>query len=118
MKANATISNPILSLNSENYEYRKFRILEILDSLPSRQSKQLKKMLPVVLGISRITFSNWLNASKTDTIDIPSSKLAVIAMSLNVQMIHLFNVEPKKYIIEKSTTPETDTILKSTGLVI
>jgi hypothetical protein len=83
----------MLKLNNQHYNLRKYKILELINSLPSDRAKELKKSMPIILDVHRQTFAFWLNASKSDSLEIPSIKLALIAKILNVPIQDLINIK-------------------------
>lgn len=93
MKPNITKKQPKLTFNNERYSERKYRIVEVLDNLPFSHARNLKAILPSILAISRQQFSKWCNAPIDSSLDIPSSKLLVLAANLSVQPADLFNVD-------------------------
>lgn len=113
-------SNKNLNLRLDNYFYnfRKYRILEILNSFPADHSKELKRQLPLKLDINRQTFANWLNASKSDTLEIPSIKLWMISKIVKVSIDELFNIDESELIFTDLFNSVANNILKKTGLTI
>lgn len=109
---------PDLRIDNQFYEFRKFAILQILNTLPADRSKELKNKLPVLLSVTKQTFATWCNASINSTIDIPATKLALIAKNLNVNIENLFNI--KISTIEELHYPclEPDSIILDSGLTI
>ena len=101
MKPNITNTKPKLTFNNQRYSERKYRIVEILDGLAFAHARNLKSILPDMLNISRQQFSKWCNATLDNSLDIPSSKLIVLAAILAVHPSELFN--PDLALIPKST---------------
>ncbi len=116
MQQNLSNVTPKLQLNNSFYEYRKYTILQIIDHFPAHLAKLHKKELPKLLNINRQTFSNWLNASISDTLEIPSIKLALIAKILNTSIEELINIPIPELQIKTESQKFRESILKQTEL--
>ncbi len=116
MQQNQSNVIPKLQLNNTYYEYRKYNILQIIDNYPSFLCKLYKSELPKLLEVNRQTFSNWLNASIFDTLEIPSIKLALIAKILNTSIESLINIPIPELQIKSESDKLQESILEQTGL--
>lgn len=115
---NSIYSNPILRMDNFNYELRKYKIIEILNSMPADISFLTKRNLPSILEVSKQTFANWCNASLTDSTEIPSEKLRIISIALNVSIEKLFNTKPPKFQIQITNSDLKSNILKQSSPII
>lgn len=116
MQENTSKLTPKLQLNNSYYRFRKYNILKLINSLPADMCLLYKKHMPNALGANRQTFANWLNASITDTLEIPSVKLAQIASFFQVPIEELFNVPIPPVIIKTEDEIMEETFLTQTGL--
>lgn len=116
MNTNVTKKSKVLNLTSENYNLRKYRILEIIDGLPSKTVKKLKLKIPVVLKITRQTFSRWCNLHINDANDIPALQLFKIANILQVEPKDLLNESLKNSIPKDVLNIEVKEAITITGL--
>ncbi|NJO90153.1 MAG: hypothetical protein HC831_15315 [Chloroflexia bacterium] len=108
MQQNLSNVTPKLQLNNSFYEYRKYNILRIIDGLPAHSSRLYRKELPKLLSVNRQTFSNWLNASIYDTLEIPSIKLALVAKIFSISIEELINIPiPELKVKTENQKPET-----------
>ena len=106
MSAKVTQPQAKLTLSNQNYSLRKYKLLQLIDSQPLYMAKNLQKNLPLLLGISRQAFSNYLNAPLGATLQIPSDKLLTLASLFNVQPSELLN-EPVKTLKLDSFIPKS-----------
>ena len=106
MSTKVTQEQVKLTLASQNYSFRKYKLLELIDSQPVYLAKNLQKNLPKALGISRQHWAHYLNASLESKLEIPGSKLLILAFMFHVEPFQLFNVLPKFLPLE-SFYPET-----------
>lgn len=118
MLQSISILNPELRLDNTFYEHRKYSILKVLNSLPADTSRVLKRNFPIILNVNRQTFANWLNANKSDILEIPSIKLAAIAKVLNVKMEDLINIPITTNQIPEQIIQTPESITSKLGLVI
>jgi hypothetical protein len=109
---------PKLQLSNTFYEYRKYNILKIIDNTPHCLSRLYKSEMPKLIDVNRQTFANWLNAGVTDTLEIPSIKLAFIAKILKVPIEELINIPLPEISIKTESQKFHETFLQQTGLVI
>ena len=118
MQINQTNDKNSLTLTNTNYENRKYNILKLLNNLSADKAKIFKQHIPKHLGINRQTWSNWLNASLTDKLEIPSIKLAYVAAYLLVATKELINIPINPIPIKSDEEKVKEEIFKSTGLTV
>lgn len=96
MLTKVTNKKGVLTLNSGDYALRKFRIVELLDQMPAKEARAFKKELPVFLGVSRQTFSNYCNAHINSAVDIPFSVAYRLSLVFSCPLLDLLSVHYRK----------------------
>src|SRR5690554_97156 len=72
----------------------KYRILELLDKLPYRDHKMAMSRIPIAIGVSKTTFSDWRYIKEDSSRMIPAEKLYLIATFFGVEVKDMFNTPP------------------------
>jgi len=73
---------------------RAYRIAAIIDGLPFSQARALRRTMPERIGVCRQTWHRYLTAQHGSKVDIPASRLRLIAGALGVPMEQLLTPNP------------------------
>jgi hypothetical protein len=77
---------------TDKYQSLKFSIEEKLDLLPYIKRQNALKTLPAALDVSRMTLYSYRSIKRNEKVDIPATKLFILAKFFDCKMEDLFNI--------------------------